>query len=78
LVCGEGIAAGESTLAACGTKVDVKLKARLEVSAGAALTESAVVNVVGTPAMEFAVAWDSLMLIVDMTCGSGTLEATMP
>ena len=45
MVCGEGIAAGESILAACGAILDVKLKAGLEVSAGAGLTESAAVNV---------------------------------
>jgi hypothetical protein len=79
VVCGEGIATGEGTLAACGMRVDVKtLKVGLEVNAGAALTDSTVVNAIGSPSMELAAAWESLTLTVDMTSVDGTPEATMP
>lgn len=65
LVCDEGTAVGEGTLAACGAMVDVKLNAGLEVNDGAVF-------------VELAAAWGSLTLTVDMTCRGGTLAATMP
>lgn len=78
MVCGEGIAVGESTLVACGTIVDIKLRVGLEVSAEATLTDSVVVNMIGTPATELAAAWGPLTLTVDMTSGSGTPEVIIP